>query len=473
MKSKMAAGGLRIPRVVLAGNHSGVGKTTISMGIMAALQKGGYTVQPFKVGPDYIDPSYHSQVCGRPCHNLDSWLLTAETILEIFSRRAQASDLAIIEGVMGLFDGVDGLQDAGSTAHIAKILAAPVILILDCKSMSRSAAAVAYGYARLDPGFNLAGVIANKVGSAGHYQMVKEAIENLAGIPVLGYLPREEELVLPERHLGLIPTDEKALLAPFIDKLSRTIEQFINLEEVLAIARQAPDVPTFSPKLYRECPGESKVILAVAQDNAFNFYYPENLDLLRYYGAEIVPFSPLADPGLPADTSGLYIGGGFPELFGAELEGNYKIRKAIKEAIAAGVPVYAECGGLMYMMEEIVEPSGKSYGMVGVIPGKAVMQNRRIALGYVEVEVVEDNILSRKGDRYRGHEFHWSALEGTDPALTLCYQISKSLNKSSKRDGFKVHNLLASYTHLHFASYPELARNFVRAMAEYQAKKNC
>jgi cobyrinic acid a,c-diamide synthase len=440
------------------------------MGIISALQKKGYTIQPFKTGPDYIDPSYHTQISHRPCHNLDSWLLSTPVIREIFSRHAQEVDLAIIEGVMGLFDGINGINEEGSTAHLAKILATPVILIIESKSISRSAAAIAYGYARLDPCINLAGIIVNKIASASHYQMVKEAIERLAGIPVLGYLAQEEAFALPERHLGLIPTKERGLLSSFIERLSHSIQSTIDLDKVLTIAQAAPPIPASPPILYPDKPSKTKVKLALAWDRVFSFYYPENIELLEHYGAEIAYFSPLTDSGLPSDIVGIYIGGGFPELFAPQLEKNYQLRKKLKEAVSSQIPVYAECGGLMYLMEEIIDLSGNSYRMVGVIPGKAVMQKKRIALGYVEVEVLEDNILSRKGAHFRGHEFHWSALEDTDPSFPFCYQISKNLNPGAKKDGFILPNLLASYTHLHFASYPELAKNFVSAMIQYRSR---
>jgi len=461
----------RIPRLVIAGTHSGTGKTTVTMGLIAALRKRGYEVQPFKAGPDYIDPSYHSQVGDRVCHNLDSWLLNRTVILEIFNRRVKGTDLAIIEGVMGLFDGLDATDEHGSTAHLAKILEAPVILIIDGRSMSRSAAAMAYGYKNLDPHIQLAGIIVNWVASATHYQMIREAIEELVDLPVLGFIPREEGLALPERHLGLIPTHEHSLSLDYVERLAQIMEKNINLERLLEIAYSAPPLPCYRPCLYqRPAISPPELRLGVAWDQAFNFYYEENLELLRHWGVEIITFSPLQDSQIPPDIQGLYLGGGFPELFAPQLEENRGMRRAIKEAIDQGLPTYAECGGLMYLMESIEDLTGKNYEMVGALMGKAKMQKRRMALGYVEVEVLRDNLLSRRGDRYRGHEFHWSILEGTDPSIPMAYQLSKKLAPEVRHDGFIIGNLLASYTHLHFASFPRLAENFVSAMHDFQEK---
>lgn len=458
----------KVPRLVVGGTTSGVGKTTIAVGMMAALARRGLRVQPYKVGPDYIDPSYHAVAAGRPSRNLDSWMLSEATILELFARSSEGADIAVIEGVMGLFDGLSGLDEAGSTAQMAKLLRAPVLLVLDVSRTARSAAAMALGYARLDPGVGLAGIILNRIGGSRHRDWTKEAIEGLAGLPVLGALPERQDLALPERHLGLIPTTEHGSLDAFLEELVPMIEEHIDLDRLIALAARAepltlPPVPSFKTGAPTH-----PVRIAVAQDEAFSFYYADSLDLLTAAGAELARFSPIHDASVPAGAQGLYIGGGFPELFGDQLAANGRMRREILEAAGDGMPIYAECGGLMYLTETIVDFNGRSFPMVGAVPGRSVMERGRLRIGYVEVEPLGDTILAGAGTRLRGHEFHCARWEGARSARPA-YRI---LNLNGGSEGYQCGNLLATFVHLHLATDPSLPGRFVASCARYPGRRD-
>lgn len=457
-----------IPRVVIAGVQSGVGKTTVATGLMAALAKKGYRVQGFKVGPDYIDPGYHTVATGNISRNLDSWMLTAPAIRELFFRAAKDADIAVIEGVMGLYDGAGAGWQAGSTAQVAKYLRAPVILVVNAKGMARSAAAMVLGYKQFDPEVYFGGVIFNNVGGEKHFRILKEAVEGAVGLKALGYLEKNAALKTPERHLGLVPTAEKSALASYLDRLAGALESSVNLEEILAVARSAPPL---------DCPGDSifpdgqkkEVKIAVARDAAFNFYYQDALDLLAEHGAELVYFSPLRDRTLPEGVHGIYIGGGFPEMFLEPLAANRTMIAGIVSAHRRGMPVYAECGGLMYLSEGIVDFSGNYYPLAGLVPGRACMQEKLAALGYMTAEVLTDNILARKGDILRGHQFRWSVLADVPPDACYAYKLAGADGAPAlTEEGFVRGNLLASYLHLHFAAHPQLARNFVESCRRYK-----
>lgn len=453
---------MKIPRIVIGGTQSGVGKTTISTGLMAALAKRGKKIQPFKVGPDYIDPSYHTLATKRVSRNLDSWFVDDYTIRELFIRGCQGADLAVVEGVMGFYDGFGALEERGSTAHIAKTLNAPVILIVNAQKMARSAAAIVKGYQDLDREIQINGIILNNIGSENHFKMVKEAIEFYTQVPVVGFLPKNGDFTLPERHLGLVMAGEQGEIERIFANLVDQIEQSIDLELLMKIAEQAlplevPEKSIFPKGLPK------RIRLGVAKDDAFNFYYQDTLDLLESWGAELIYFSPLKDNCLPPDLDGLYIGGGYPELFAKPLAENQQIRKAIKEAGEAGLPTYAECGGLMYLTREIKDFQGNIFPMVGLLGARAAMQNKREAMGYVNLEVLEDNFLAFQGDVLKGHEFHWSKLEDTEDDLVYMYSSSK--RGKSKKEGLKYKNVLASYTHIHFGSQPKLAENFINFCA--------
>ncbi len=458
------------PRIVIAGTRSGVGKTTLSIGIMRALAQQGLKVQPYKTGPDYIDPTYHKQATGMPSRNLDSWLLSREAILELFEHAAATADIAVIEGVMGLYDGKLGGEQlessqAGSTAQLAKILDAPVILVLDAGKIAGSAAAIALGYKELDKGGRLAGVILNRIGSQRHYLQLKQAIEKYAELPVLGCLYRDEALHIPERHLGLIPAEEQEYNA-FRDELAQQITAGIDIESIIKIADEAGALPHFEPAIFSLPPDKPRVRIGVAQDKAFSFYYQDNLDILAHLGAELAFFSPLKDDDLPANIAGLYLGGGFPEVFAEQLAGNVALKQAVNQASAAGMPIYAECGGLLYLTKGIIDGDGKQYPMLGLIEAQSRVQKKRQALGYVDIKVLRDNILSKKGDSLRGHEFHWSSLEGISDN-SHAYELRSSRTIKPRTEGIVQDNLLASYVHLHFASCPKLAENFIDRCVEY------
>ncbi len=494
MMSKM--GNQNIPRLIIAAPMSGSGKTTITAGLIAAFAARGMRVAPFKVGPDYIDPGYHTLAAGRACHNLDAWMLTPERLRALFARRTQEADLALIEGVMGLFDGFSGKEDTGSTAHVARILNAPILLVLDVGAMARSAAAIVRGMRDFDPRVRVAGVILNRVGSEGHARMAKDAIEENVGVPVVGYLLRDEALNLPERHLGLIPTLEltpqldegtsrnqrngltstgsamrdqvEALQGrwkTWLDAAREKIEATVNLDQVVALARSAPPLPAGDDDPFVNT-HLTRAVVAVARDEAFNFIYEENLDLLRAAGAELAFFSPLHDGALPRGTQALLLSGGFPEVYAAELAANEGMHAEIRRAFRTGLPIYAECGGLMYLTEEIVDVKGARYPMVGILPGRSAMTGR-LTLGYRVVRAPGDNWLWRTGETIRGHEFHYSIWEDRPSDLPPAYELMPSeFQPQARVEGACMNNLLASYVHLHFLALPEAAERFVSAAAE-------
>ncbi|MGJ7913163.1 cobyrinate a,c-diamide synthase [Neobacillus sp. LXY-1] len=450
-------------RIVIAGTGSGVGKTTLTIGLMSALMKKGYTVQGFKCGPDYIDPSYHTAVTGRISRNLDSWMLTEEMVKEIVSKAGESTDISIIEGVMGFFDGKDPLRNQGSTAEISMITESPVVLVVNCASMARSAAAVVKGFQEFHSGTNIVAVIANQVGSEGHYHIVKSAIEQGCGIPVLGYLKQTQELSIPERHLGLIPSIERGELKPFFEKLASLVIKTINVDELYKLAQAPPLVvkkPHFNKIEHRS------VRLAIARDAAFNFYYQENLELLEAFGAELIEFSPLKGEILPERIDGLYIGGGFPEEFAQELANYTDTKNSIHSAIKNGLPTLAECGGFMYLTESIETTDGNKYEMAGVIPGKVKMQKQLAALGYREIKGADENFLLKGKLIAKGHEFHYSTFH---PKEEWKHAYLTSGIRSEQQEGYMKGNLIAGYTHLHFGSCPELVENWINKCKEYQA----
>ncbi len=468
---------MNLPRLIIAGTHSGVGKTTLTLGIISALRKKGVNVQAFKTGPDYIDPTYHAQGSGKACGNLDTWLLSKAAVFELFKRRAEGADISIIEGVMGLYDGLKSGEE-GSTAHLAKVLDCPVILMQDARSLSRSAGAVALGYKEFDKKINIAGIILNNIGSVNHYNYVKVAIERKTKIPVLGYLPRDPDLKISKRHLGLIPSAEKPLEPDFHKKLSMLVEKNINLARLMEIGRKARPFPSHRDRIFTPTPkslvwgfkkaiSKNRVTIAVAKDEAFNFYYQDNLDILSHLGSEIITFSPLRDRELPKGINGLYIGGGFPELFASRLSKNKALLASIYKASEQGLPIYAECGGLMYLVEAIQDFKNKKFPMVGIFKSTISMGERLKSLGYVDLQVVKDNILSARGDRNKAHLFHWSHLTGIPKNSSFAYKIVKDGNIIY--DGLIRRNVLAGYAHLHFGSDLNFAKNFISSCIKFKA----
>lgn len=457
-------------RLVIAGTGSGAGKTTVTLGIMAALRAKGYTVQGFKCGPDYIDPTYHAAVTGRPSRNLDSWMLGPEAVKELFVRGGEGADVSIVEGVMGLYDGKSPLSDEGSTAHISQIIKAPILLVVNVQSMARSAAAVVKGFQCLSPGVRLAGVIANKAGSDGHYRIVKEAIEQECGIPVIGYLKREAGIEVPERHLGLVPSVERGELDAFFAELGSLAERHIDLERLLDIAAGEP--LDYERKLFARPVPKRGIRIAVAKDSAFHFYYPENLELLEAHGAECVAFSPLAGEAVPAEADGLYIGGGFPEEFAERLAALEDVKASVRARIEGGLPTLAECGGFMYLTEAIRDTQGRSYPMVGLIRGTVTMQPKLAALGYREIGGTAHNFLLGAGQTARGHEFHYSTFRSEDEdAASVSYAYTTKGRQGTKAEGFATANLVAGYTHLHFGSNPDIVANWLQACEQYKRER--
>jgi cobyrinic acid a,c-diamide synthase len=461
--------------IAIAGERSGVGKTTITLALLAALRRRQQTVQSFKVGPDYIDPMFHTYVTGRACRNLDPILTSDAYVRHCFDRHSQAADCAIVEGVMGLFDGASGTTDAGSTAQVAKLLDVPVVLILNCSSTSRSIAAIAHGYRTFDPQVQIAGVILNRVGSDRHLELLTAALLPLQ-LPILGVLRRRDDISLPDRHLGLIPAGELTDLDATLDRLATIGETCFDWELLMPLLSTKPvaivpgEATTFSlllPSLEGLGVGgrsaatspSQPIRLAVAKDAAFNFYYADNLDILRALGAEPIEWSPLRDRQLPPDIHGLYFGGGFPEVFAEALAANQSAIRSVAAAITAGMPTYAECGGLMYLCDRIVDFNEQSYQMVGIFPTTAVM-GKRLTLGYRQLTANRDSLLFNAGDRVWGHEFHRSTLT-TSPAQPLCDLTGYESSLTFASEGWERYQVQAAYTHLHFGSSIELPTRFL------------
>jgi cobyrinic acid a,c-diamide synthase len=454
-------------RIMIAGTHSGVGKTTLTAGLIWALRQKGRHVLPFKVGPDYIDPGFHAAAAGVPAGNLDSWMMPPEQVLEAFISRSVTGGLAVIEGVMGLYDGRKGEGEAGSSAQVAKITQTPVLLVAGGAKMGRSAAALVDGFIRFDPDVSFAGVIFNHVSGESHFRLLQEEVTGHTGLPVLGYLPQEADVAIPERYLGLQAAVETAGLQPLLDKLAGLLERTVDLSAILAAAAKAPALPRPARTVIPAGTGcGPSCRIAVARDAAFHFYYQENLSLLSAYGAELVSFSPLSDSQLPAACDGVYLGGGFPELFAAQLAANTCMRRSLAGAAAGGMPVYAECGGYMYLARELTDLKGQVYPMAGVFPGRAVMRDRRRAMGYVEVAAAGAHSFLPAGETARGHEFHWSEMTGTSTAVPL---FRKS--PSGEPAGEVRQNCAGSYIHLHFFSNPRVAAGFVEACREFRQRR--
>ncbi|AEI45345.1 cobyrinate a,c-diamide synthase [Paenibacillus mucilaginosus] len=456
------------PGLIIAGTGSGAGKTTVTIGLMAALQRRGLRVQGFKCGPDYIDPTYHRAVTGRASRNLDSWMLSSEGVREIYRRAGADADISIIEGVMGFYDGKEATSNRGSTAEISLELGVPVLLVVNCQSMARSCAAIVKGFQLLDPRVRIAAVFANKVGSEGHYRIVKDAVEAECGIPVIGYMTRQEELALPERHLGLVPSIERGDLNAFFDLLADRMEANVGLGRLLELAAGSDPLPEEEPRLFAPPAKTYPVKLAVAYDAAFHFYYPENLELLELHGAELAYFSPLAGEPLPEGAQGLYLGGGFPEEFAERLSRQTDTAESIRRAVRQGLPTLAECGGYMYLTESITGTDGETHPMLGLVPGRVTMQRKLAALGLREVKGAEGNFLFEGGLTARGHEFHYSAYELPEGAAQLPPAYETSGLRGTKPEGGLLYSVVAGYTHLHFGSQPKLVERWLQRCAAFE-----
>lgn len=487
------------PRVVIAGTNSGVGKTTIVAGMLRYLRDAGHGVQAFKVGPDYIDPGFHKEASGRDCYNLDTWLVPAEKLNDYFVKAAAGADLSIIEGVMGLYDG--GRDGVSSTAEIAKSLKAPVVLVIDCKAMGESAAAIAKGFRDYDSDLDFRGVILNRIGSANHELMIRSALERLQ-ISVLGVIHRDERMKSPERHLGLTPVTELDV-EDTLKVISQCMSESLDFESLLKIAKSAPDLQGSAGLIHDvlDRAESTAVKIGVAFDEAFSFYYPASLEALEAQGAELVYFSPLRDKTLP-NVDALLFGGGFPEMFLQDLSANMSMREAIHKAADSGMPIYAECGGLMYLTAQVVDFEKQALPMVGLIPARCAMQDKLQRVGYVEATALQDNVLMPKGERLRGHEFHFSTMEvldalekvldaseevfdvpegaefeqqansaGTlrnvqaseDSEFPWAFQFEGGRKRETYIGGYCKGNILASYLHINFAGNDEAVKRFIDA----------
>lgn len=442
---------MKIPRIILAGATSGVGKTSITCGIIHAFQKKGFSVQPFKVGPDYIDPSYLTTISGKDTINLDVWLMGKNYVLESFVNNSK-SDISIIEGVMGFYDGFGGYSNFASTHHVASITHSPVILILDASKTARSIAATALGFIKFHSNSRIKGIILNKIGSKKHEILCRQALEKTK-LPIIGIVPKNTDLGLKSRHLGLIPTQESINHKKQIIKVSKIISNYIDIEKILQIINSSFILPKPRKKIYKK----PKTSIAVALDSSFNFYYHDNLESLKREGAKLKFFSPIKDKKLP-NTDGIYLGGGFPEILGESLEKNQTMKAKIKQLAEKNLPIYAECGGLMYLTKSI-NYGKKKHKMVGLFDAETKM-TKKMKLNYTKGKIISNNILSNKKHTMQGHEFHYSQLEYVPSDSKFAYELQIGNGIKDHFDGMIQYNTLASYGHLYFDS-SDYAKVFV------------
>jgi cobyrinic acid a,c-diamide synthase len=472
--------------LIIAGERSGVGKTTVTLTLLASLRRRGGIVQSFKVGPDYIDPMFHQHVTNRACRNLDPVLTSEAYVQQCFAQHSQGSEYALVEGVMGLFDGVGSRKedsqatDFASTAHIARLLDVPVVLVIDCSRLSGSVAAIAHGYCTFDARIKIAGLILNRVGSDRHLSLLKNSLKSLQ-LPILGVLRRQDNITIPDRHLGLVPTTELPELDAVINRLADLGDTCFDWQKLLPLLKsedkgmkmqgsreqgaggktfgEYPNL-AFSPPSYSSSP-PFPIKIAIARDRAFNFYYQDNLDLLQNLGAELVFWSPLADAELPPGIQGMYFGGGFPEVFAQKLAANTSAREAVKTAIFDGMPTIAECGGLMYLCEQIIDFDHQSWPMVGVLPTSAVM-GKSLTLGYRRAVALQNSLLGQTGINIYGHEFHRSHLSSNPhQPLFATHRYDSQENMGNEGWGLPV-NLHASYIHLHWGDNVEIPQRFMQ-----------
>jgi cobyrinic acid a,c-diamide synthase len=456
---------------MIAGTNSGVGKTTVTLGIMSALIRKGINVQGFKTGPDYIDPSHHKFVTGNASRNLDTWMMSDSVCRELFEHSAIDADISVIEGVMGLYDGSIDSTGHGTSAHLARVLKTPVILVVSAKGIAQSSGAVVMGYKEFDKNINLSGVIVNNVASHSHYDCIKRSIEEACSVPVLGYLNKDKEITIPERHLGLVPSEENIDHSSLYNKLGEMVMETIDIDGLLKAARSAGAFPDCDKSIFRDRNDSLSVTLGIARDNAFCFYYQDDIELFEALGAKIKYFSPLHDKCIPDDVDGIFIGGGFPELNAGKLMENETMRESILDAHNNGTIIYGECGGMMYLLEKLIDCDGRLFKMCRVLRGSSRMENKRQGLGYIIAEATCDNVICKRGDTFRAHEFHWSKLLDVPDDTVFAYKTRKTNGKQSKADGICKTNVLASYTHVHFSSNPELAKNILSAMVKTSRNK--
>jgi cobyrinic acid a,c-diamide synthase len=455
-----------IPRLVVAGTASGVGKTTVMVGLVRALRARGMRVAVFKCGPDYLDPTYHVRAADASCHNLDGWMMGFEAVMATFMRASHGADIAVIEGVMGLFDGASPSGDEGSTAEVAKWLQAPVLLVCDAGGMARSIAPLARGFSTFDPDLRVAGLICNRIGSRAHLDLLRKATGGVP--PVMGGLPKDVALAFPDRHLGLHRADRKTVPDHVLAAWGTRVTEWFDMEAIVALARTVPLLSVLPP-VERGIGEGTRCRIGLAFDEAFHFYYEDNLRRLEQLGAELVRFSPLRDARLP-DVDGLYFGGGYPELHAEALSQNRAMRQEVAAFGATGGPIYGECGGLMYLSSGIRTVDGRLHAMVGLVPGEAEMRDRLQALGYVEVETRGSTVFGPPGLHVRGHQFRYSELR-LQADIECGYAVRRRRGGEVFREGYRIGNTLASYVHAHWASNPLMAEGFVQACSA-QARRS-
>lgn len=450
---------MKVPRLVLAGATSGVGKTSITSAIIYGLKKRGYSVQPFKVGPDFIDPSYLTTISNRPARNLDVWLMGKKGVLKSFVQNSDA-DVSIIEGVMGYYDGFNGKSSFASTYHVASLTRSPVILILDASKTARSIAATAMGFASFEKNSRICGVILNKIGSKKHEQLCRDALAKTK-LPILGIIPRDNNMQLESRHLGLIPVKESVSLDKKIKSIARSLSEFIDIDKIIGLCKSVDGLPIIT----KEKPKKKQTTISVALDQSFNFYYQDNLDCLKRAGAELEFFSPISDKKIPV-CDGIYIGGGFPEVKGELLEKNMQMLKLMKKSAEDNMPIYAECGGLMYLTKSIRYKNAK-FKMVGLFDAVTVME-QRLKLNYTKARSRVSSFLL-KPQIIHGHEFHYSQLDSVSKDSKFAYDLSVGVGIKNNKDGLVAYNTLASYMHLNFKT-PSIANDFVKSCILYSKK---
>lgn len=466
---------MSIRKVTIAGTNNGCGKTTVTMGILATLYVMGLNVQPFKVGPDYVDPMVHSFITGNSSRNLDSWMLDIDTVVHLFEKNAVNADISIIEGANGLYDGYCGNTIVGSTAHVAKRIKSPVILVVNAEGASLSIIPMIRGFIDYDRNLEIIGVILNKVDSEEHYETLKAAIETGTGLKLFGYLPKMDEADLPSKYVNLIPEEDMNDLKKKIRVLVEQVIKTIDVDLIIKMSNRPRVSYLKSPKFsFEHVKPSQKVKIAVAKDKAFSFYYKDNLDLLKEIGAEIQYFSPLNDKELPEDIGGIYLGGGYPEFYAEELQGNKTFIDSIGQGIRAGIPTYAEGGGLVYLSQYIQNMKNEKFEMAGILPGYCQVVDESNKSGYVDIEVTADNVLAKRGYTIRGHEISHFDINMTTDEVLSCFNVIKRRTSSETtlwKSGFSIYNLIAAYPHLHLWSNTDFAKRFVESCMKYKISK--
>jgi cobyrinic acid a,c-diamide synthase len=450
----------KTPRIVISGATSGVGKTSITCSIIHAIKNSGYSVQPFKVGPDYIDPTYLSAISGNTTRNLDYWIMGKNALVNSFVKNS-TSDISVIEGVMGLYDGFSGDSNLSSTHHVASLLEAPIILVLDASKTARSIGATALGYVKFHKNSRIAGVILNKIGSKKHEEMCKKALLPLK-IPILGCIPKNTNLSLESRHLGLIPVIEQNELKQKISKIAKSMTPYLDITKIISIAKGTESLR----QAKKEKNKKSSITIGVALDKSFNFYYYDNFDALRRHGAHIEFFSPISDR-FPPQCSGLYIGGGFPEVLGQPLEKNHAMQNSIKKLAQQGMPIYGECGGLMYLTKSI-QYGNKKYKMTGLFDAETSME-KKMTLNYTRGSATSRCLVAGQSAKLFGHEFHYSELSTVSKDAKFAYELDMGTGIQNKKDGLVEYNVLASYMHLYFDRGLH-AENFVKNCLDFSRR---